>query len=177
MAYEIPKKNPIDQDPDIIVGLSFPLNPNSSDFDTTVTTIDQARHNLRNLLLTMKGERPFLPNFGTNLHRLIFEQNIASGTMVKFINTEIRDAVEKWLPYIGISQVNVTPQEDQYRLGISISYVVSPSAANQTIELAASGETGAMTVTGGSGGGGGSATTSGGSGGGGASGGGGGGGY
>ena len=94
MAYEISKKNPIDTDPDVQVGMPFPLNPEQSDFSMTLTTIDQARHNLRNLLLTMKGERPFLPDFGTNLHKVIFEQNIASSAMIKFISNDIREAVD-----------------------------------------------------------------------------------
>ena len=147
MAYEINKQSPLDLDPDIGVGLSFPLNPASQDFQVTLTTIDQAKHNLRNLLLTMKGERPLLPDFGTNLHRIIFEQNFANNEMVKFIENEIKTAVKKWLPYIGISQIDVKPDEDRYRLIISMKYIVAPSAANQTIMLAASGETGQLAVS------------------------------
>ena len=147
MAYEINKQSPLDLDPDIGVGLSFPLNPASQDFQVTLTTIDQAKHNLRNLLLTMKGERPLLPDFGTNLHRIIFEQNFANNEMVKFIENEIKSAVKKWLPYIGISQIDVKPEEDRYRLIISLKYIVAPSAANQTIILAASGETGQLAVS------------------------------
>ncbi len=147
MAYEINKQSPLDLDPDIGVGLSFPLNPAAQDFQVTLTTIDQAKHNLRNLLLTMKGERPLLPDFGTNLHRIIFEQNFANNEMVKFIENEIKTAVKKWLPYIGISQIDVKPDEDRYRLIISMKYIVAPSAANQTIMLAASGETGQLAVS------------------------------
>ena len=147
MAYEINKQSPLDLDPDIGVGLSFPLNPASQDFQVTLTTIDQAKHNLRNLLLTMKGERPLLPDFGTNLHRLIFEQNFASNQMVNFIENEIKTAVKKWLPYIGISDIGVSPEEDRFRFIISIKYVVAPSAANQTIILAASGESGQLSVS------------------------------
>ena len=38
-----------------------------------LTTFDQSRSNLKNLLLTKKGERVLQPNFGSGLQDLLFE--------------------------------------------------------------------------------------------------------
>ena len=54
-----------DQDPDTFIGLAFPLGfANDGIFRKTKTTLEQARYNLRNLLLTVKGERLAHPEFG-----------------------------------------------------------------------------------------------------------------
>ena len=48
----------IDVDPRTYVGLSFPLRAdNNNNFALTRNSIQQATHNLRNLLLTHPGER------------------------------------------------------------------------------------------------------------------------
>ena len=66
-----------DQDPDTFIGLAFPLGfANDGIFRKTKTTLEQARHNLKNLLLTMKGERLGHPEFGCDIHKLIFGYHI-----------------------------------------------------------------------------------------------------
>ena len=47
-----------DLNPNTYVGLSFPLrNNNNLDFAMTKNSLEQSKHNLRNLLLTYPGER------------------------------------------------------------------------------------------------------------------------
>ena len=38
------------------------------------TSFEQVKSNLKNLLLTRRGERIFQPNFGSGIHELLFEQ-------------------------------------------------------------------------------------------------------
>ena len=76
MAYELSKKVVIDTEEfnDYAVGLSLPLkNGDGGFFEQNLTTFDQARSNLKNLLLTKKGERVLQPNFGSGLQDLLFE--------------------------------------------------------------------------------------------------------
>jgi hypothetical protein len=49
------------------LGINLPFNGPFVVFNSTYTTDAQALANLKNLLLTYKGERLFQPNFGTNL--------------------------------------------------------------------------------------------------------------
>ena len=64
----------IDLDPRSYVGLSFPLRADSNNnFQMTKNSLEQSRHNLRNLLLTYPGERAGNPTFGSRLREVCFE--------------------------------------------------------------------------------------------------------
>ena len=64
-----------DLDPKTYIGLSFPLRRDKfNDFAMTKNSLEQAKHNLKNLLLTFPGERVGQPVFGSTLRALCFEQ-------------------------------------------------------------------------------------------------------
>ena len=96
-----------DDHPDVRIGVNLPFSRDNKTgwFDQSFTTLDAAKSNLRNLLLTMKGERLMQPNFGTDLIKLVFEQD--DGTLVDRIRETIIDAVEFWLPYLNLNTVEV----------------------------------------------------------------------
>lgn len=75
-------------------------------FAVNFTTIQQAKNNLINLVLTKKGERVGQPDFGCDVWRVLFEPMITGDTDSK-IESTILDAVEKWLPYISIDEIIV----------------------------------------------------------------------
>ena len=68
----------INNNEDKFVGIGFPLGFNVEGrlFNQTKTVLDQAKSNLRNLLLTTPGERVGQPDFGCNLIDVLFDQNI-----------------------------------------------------------------------------------------------------
>ena len=62
------KYNPIDLLPDVAVGIKLPFTgKNGNLFDLSYSTRDQALSNLKNLLLTRRGERIMEPLFGTTI--------------------------------------------------------------------------------------------------------------
>ena len=93
-------------------GIDFPFaNSSEGDFLKMTTTPErEIRANLIHLLLTRKGSRYFLPDFGTRLYQYIFDQN----DVVTFglIEEEIRDAVKKYIPNLDITSITVTSAED-----------------------------------------------------------------
>ena len=116
----------IDSDDDRYVGIGFPLgfNVDGRLFNQTKTVLEQAKSNLRNLLLTTKGERVGQPEFGCNLIDILFDQNITeiSGKADEII----REAVAKQLPYIIINDVFVSNAvDDSNQLNIQIEFSVS----------------------------------------------------
>tara|TARA_R110000796_G_scaffold82592_1_gene181011 strand:- start:52787 stop:53224 length:438 start_codon:yes stop_codon:yes gene_type:complete len=131
MAREIFKYEPLDLQVDTAVGLSLPINLENGKFKQTYTTADQARTNLKNLLLTIKGERVFQPDFGTNLYNILFEPNTES--LKENIKEEIKDSISKWVPYITISSIVVVGEDNTVR--IKINYKVSPSNFGSSITL------------------------------------------
>ena len=118
--------------PDVSVGLSFPLGfVGSRFFNRTKTIEEQAQHNLKNLLLTNLGERPMQPEFGSRLLSVVFEFKDDA-----LIEEVINEAVEKWLPYITINEVITSVDAtNQNRLNVSIDFSVatSPDATDQIV--------------------------------------------
>ena len=101
MAYQIININEInDQDGNIPIGIQLPFNGQSGLFTSTFTSIDQAISNLKNLLLTNKGERVMQPAFGTDLSRILFEPNTSE--LKAMVDNAITEPVNYWLPYINI---------------------------------------------------------------------------
>jgi len=131
MAREVFKYEPIDSEPDVAVGLALPINIMRGKFKSTYTTTDQARTNLKNLLLTIKGERVFQPDFGTNLYKVLFEPN--TEFLRDNIREEIKSSVSKWTPYINLKSIQVSGQDNTVR--VKIDYSVSPSNFGSSITL------------------------------------------
>jgi phage baseplate assembly protein W len=73
-----------------------------TDFDE-----DEIKTDLIHLLLTRKGSRYFLPNFGTRLYEYIFEP--LDGPTFNEIETEIKDSVTTYIPNLQITSVKVEP--------------------------------------------------------------------
>ena len=101
---------PLDFEKDISLGLDLPFSERSGKlFTLNYLSIDQAVVNLKNLVLTLKGERVMHPNFGTNIRRYLFEPNLQS--LRDEVGRDIEEAIKFWLPYINISNLEVTIPE------------------------------------------------------------------
>ena len=114
-----------DLNPDIRIGLKLPFNRGRSGlFPQTQTTLEQAGSNIKNLLLTAKGERIMQPNFGSRLRELLFEQYTED--LSSRIQSEIQEAISTWLPYINISNVNIIQSdEDPNTTNVSIDFALN----------------------------------------------------
>jgi phage baseplate assembly protein W len=92
-------------------GIDFPFrNSMKGDFlRMTESPEREVRANLIHLLLTRKGSRYYLPDFGTRLYEYIFDQN----DVVTFglIEDEIRESIKKYIPNLDINSINVVSAE------------------------------------------------------------------
>lgn len=92
-------------------GITLPIKRgNTGFFEQAFTSFEQAKSNLKNLLLTRKGERVMQPNFGSGLHELLFEQ--ADDQLEQRLEEEITNTVNFWLPYIDIKEIEVTMTDE-----------------------------------------------------------------
>ena len=121
-----------DLNPNTFIGLSFPLRGDEfNDFAMTKNSLQQAQHNLKNLLLTHVGERINQPDFGSRLKELCFEQ--IDGELPAKIEEEVNRAVSLWLPYINIHETNtLTEDNDKNKIFVRIKY--STTLNPQTME-------------------------------------------
>ena len=111
---------------DIAVGIQIPFGPGQSNFKLNYTTLDQARTNIINLLLTHKGERFMQPNFGTNLRRFIFQQS--NDRLETAVKSELLSTIQYWLPYVNVENIETrrTVQDiETYTIAVAITFSVS----------------------------------------------------
>ena len=73
-------------------------------FQVNYTTLQQAKSNLINLILTKKGERVGQPDFGCDIWRILFDP-IIDGEIDERVESTITDAVAIWLSYISIDEI------------------------------------------------------------------------
>ena len=111
-----------DFDPRTYIGLSFPLRRDKfHDFAMTKNSLEQAQHNLKNLLLTFPGERVGQPEFGSRLRELCFEQ--IDDEFQERIEEEVKRSVSVWLPYINIIEIaTLTEDGDKNKIFVKIKY-------------------------------------------------------
>ena len=127
----------LDLNPDVYIGLTYPIRRGKIlDFELTKTSFEQAEHNLKNLLLTQRGERPFQPEFGSNLRRICFEQ--IDDNLPQIIEEEVKNTVEQWLPYIILKEVQVLTDEGNLnKIYIQIKYSVNLESFKENTILVA----------------------------------------
>ena len=122
-----------DLNPDKLIGLSFPLRAGGNkDFQMTKTSLEQAQHNIRNLILTYPGERAQQPEFGSRLRELLFEQYTED--LSEKIKEEIQEAMSTWLPYINVITVDtLTDEGDNSKVFVEVKYTttLNPETINQ----------------------------------------------
>jgi len=117
-----------DKDTNVSIGIDLPLRKNSVDgyFATTKTTVEAVKNNIKNLLLTNRGERVFQPLIGLNLRQFLFEQ--LTPEVIFEIQNDIRDTMNLWLPFVNIENIIVnedttTPNTIQVKVDFSIQQV------------------------------------------------------
>ena len=132
----------IDLDPRTYVGLSFPLRSDSNNnFAMTKNSIDQSRHNLRNLLLTNPGERVANPDFGCRLREVCFEPH--DENLPSKIEEAIQESVSDFLPYVNLIDISTLQDKNEPEkifVTINFSTTLDPTV-NQSLTLDAVGGT------------------------------------
>jgi phage baseplate assembly protein W len=93
----------------ITYGINFPFVDSFDGryLDVNNTTEAEIRSNLVHLLLTRKGSRYFLPDFGSRLYEYIFEP--LDGPTFSDIESEIRDSIGKYMPNLQVTTITVEP--------------------------------------------------------------------
>ena len=114
----------INQNDDVFVGIKLPFRFGTTGFFNQSKTVkEQAFSNLKNLILTIKGERVGQPEFGCDVHRIVFEP--ITETTGESIEEAVRDAVSTWLPYITVHNVYVSiDDQDTNKILLSLEYSV-----------------------------------------------------
>ena len=107
----------------IAVGILLPLELGANGyFRQSFDILTQVRSNLINLLLTKKGERVFNPEFGCNIHNVLFENS--SDETQAAVSTAIKEAVGRWLPYVTVENVQTVKAPDDNEITVTLTFSI-----------------------------------------------------
>lgn len=104
------------------------VHPNTGDL-IRITNENSIKKQMRNLLLTDKYERPFMPSYGCSIRSILFD-NLTDQTalVAKDIITE---AIKNHMPHVRALAVQVTPMEQG--VTIEIVFTALNIDGNQTL--------------------------------------------
>ena len=109
-------------------GISFPFvdSFDGKYLDLTDYASEEIRTDLIHLLLTRKGSRYFLPDFGTRLYEFVFDP--LDGPTFQNIEAEIRDSVERFMPQLQLTNIAITAPTSE-------ASTLTPTTAGNVTEL------------------------------------------
>jgi phage baseplate assembly protein W len=101
--------------------LNFTIHPVKKDINRNIGEM-AVINSVKNLILTNHYERPFQPDIGSNVRRLLFENmdSITATTLEK----EIEQTIRNYEPRANISKIAVSPDYDNNGFNVYMEFYV-----------------------------------------------------
>lgn len=116
------------------ISMSFQVNPLTYDL-IGIKNETAISRSVRNLVLTLQGERFFDQTLGSGVNKLLFE-NMDELTATS-IQDEIRTVINNYEPRVRLISVDAIPNYDQYQFDIKIVYnIIGVDALPQQLSFA-----------------------------------------
>ena len=112
--------------------LNFTIHPIRKDINTHKNEY-AIINSVKNLVLTNHYERPFQPEIGSNIRRLLFE-NVDAITAAQ-IEREITETVENFEPRVQVSKVTASADPDNNGYKVTLEFFVINNANPITINF------------------------------------------
>ena len=112
---------------DIGYGIVFPLMDEGT-FTQSFTLKDKVKTNILNVLLTERGERLYMPNFGCGVKNLLFDNNIDEHQLKEIIIEQLN----RHVPEVTVEEVQT--EQVEHTLKVTLSYIV-PREGRDAIEI------------------------------------------
>ena len=115
------------------INLSFKRHPVTNDL-ITIKNEDAIKKSVKNIILTILGEKPYSPLFGTSVNNSLFE--LANPLDHIRISDEIKSTLLNYEPRISNIKVNVANYPDSHELNATIQYDITGMAnPSQTVDV------------------------------------------
>ena len=115
------------------ININYPFKDSHKGFFLDLNSDDQKaiKADLMHLILTRKGQRLYLPDFGTDLLKYIFEPE--DGMTLDSIKQEITNVVKKYLPKLQITNISVDQSsESEHAAVVRLDYTISDDVFTTT---------------------------------------------
>lgn len=103
------------------ISMTFTRNPISNDMISLKNDRAIAR-SVRNIVLTIPGERPFDPDFGTDINSSLFE--LMSPITANIVKEQISYSIKRYEPRVELIEVIVEPIYDYNQYNVIINYKI-----------------------------------------------------
>ena len=116
------------------LSMSFQANPLNADLIGLKNENAIAR-SVRNIVMTIPGEKPFNENFGSKISGLLFENvdNITAAV----IADEIEESIKNYEPRVSLKNVEVFPDFDNNSFDVLIIYdIIGADVPPQELQFA-----------------------------------------
>lgn len=110
----------------------FSFNPMTEDLAMKVNR-NAIAFSVKNLVLTMNGERPFNDDIGTPIKKLIFELHTPMMPIV--MKKMIEDVLIAHEPRIKVLEVVVLDNPDRHTVEVTIKYVIVNTTTPYTVDV------------------------------------------
>jgi len=103
------------------ISMSFGKNPMTNDL-IALKNANAIARSVRNIVMTIPGEKPFDPYFGSNVRNVLFENldNISASLIVD----EIRTSIQNYEPRVELVSVEAVPDFDNSTYDVVIIYEI-----------------------------------------------------
>ena len=115
------------------INIEFPFQDDNKGKFLAMNSVSKRamKSDLIHLLLTNKGERLYLPDYGANLRQYLFEPN--ESTVQGKVKEEIQAAISKYIPNLQVDEIGIKPGvegqiRNEHHLLITIDYTVTDGA-------------------------------------------------
>jgi len=114
--------NVVDQSGYSDLDLSFKPHPVTGDLMITTGNVGISR-SLKSLLMTNNYEKPFSPNYGSNVTQLLFEP--MSPFTASTLSSEIQYTIKNYEPRVTIESISVVADYNNDGYSVSIVYYIN----------------------------------------------------
>jgi len=116
------------------ISMSFEVNPINDDLISVKNRTAIAR-SIRNLVLTVPGERFFNENLGSRISEILFDT--LDELSASSIRDEIEETIIKYEPRVTLDNVDVKPNYDNHEFDVTITYdIIGIDALSQELNFA-----------------------------------------
>ena len=104
------------------INLSFKRHPVTNDV-VAIRDEDAIKRSVKNIIFTILGEKPFVPQFGSVINESLFDLNTELSEIR--ITDEIRSSLLNYEPRIDNVVVNVTVAPDTNEMNCTVQYDIT----------------------------------------------------
>ena len=116
------------------LSMTFQANPLNNDL-IGLKNANAIARSVRNIVMTIPGEKPFNENFGSRISGLLFE-NVDNITATA-ISDEIRESITNYEPRVSLTSVVVNPNFDNNSFDAVVTYnIIGADTPPQELQFA-----------------------------------------